>query len=93
LKKQQLTLYDKGSLTADHLYNLAKKLHKQGKLDILIIDYLQLMDGGKRSNGSDVQDISYITRKLKQLAQEIYIHSHSYQEQVLKQVGSLENHN
>jgi replicative DNA helicase len=68
-----LTLYDKGSLTADHLYNLAKKLHKQGKLDILIIDYLQLMDGGKRSNGSDVQDISYITRKLKQLAQEIYI--------------------
>jgi replicative DNA helicase len=31
------------------------------------------MDGGKRSNGSDVQDISYITRKLKQLAQEIYI--------------------
>lgn len=68
-----LTLYDKGSLTADHLYNLAKKLHKQGKLDVLIIDYLQLMDGGKRSNGSDVQDISYITRKLKQLAQEVYI--------------------
>lgn len=68
-----LTLYDKGSLTADHLYNLAKKLHKQDKLDILIIDYLQLMDGGKRSNGNDVQDISYITRKLKQLAQEIYI--------------------
>lgn len=69
----KLSIYDRGSLTADHLYNLSKKLNRQGKVDILIVDYLQLMDGGKRSSGSDVQDISYITRKLKQLAQELYI--------------------
>ena len=68
-----LSIYDRGSLTADHLYNMSKKLNRQGKLDVLIVDYLQLMDGGKRSNGNDVQDISYISRKLKQLAQELYI--------------------
>ena len=73
VKDFNLSIYDRGSLTADHLYNMAKKLHKQGKLDVLIVDYLQLMDGGKRSNGNDVQDISYISRKLKQLAQELYI--------------------
>lgn len=68
-----LSIYDRGSLTADHLYNMAKKLNKQGKMDVLIVDYLQLMDGGKRSNGNDVQDISYISRRLKQLAQELYL--------------------
>jgi replicative DNA helicase len=73
VKNFNLTIYDKGSMTVDHLYNLAKKMNRQGKLDVLLLDYLQLMDGGKRSTGNDVSDISYISRKLKQLAQEIYI--------------------
>ena len=73
VKSFNLTIYDKGSMTVDHLYNLAKKMNRQGKLDVLVVDYMQLMDGGKRSNGNDVSDMSYISRKLKQLAQEIYI--------------------
>jgi replicative DNA helicase len=73
VKSFNLTIYDKGSMTVDHLYNLAKKMNRQGKLDALVVDYMQLMDGGKRSNGNDVSDMSYISRKLKQLAQEIYI--------------------
>ena len=73
VKGFNLTIYDKGSMTVDHLYNLAKKMNRQGKLDALIVDYMQLMDGGKRSQGNDVSDMSYISRKLKQLAQEIYI--------------------
>jgi replicative DNA helicase len=73
VKEFNLTIYDKGSMTVDHLYNLAKKMNRQGKLDVLLLDYMQLMDGGKRSTGNDVSDISYISRKLKQLAQEIYI--------------------
>ena len=73
VKGFNLTIYDKGSMTVDHLYNLAKKMNRQGKLDALVVDYMQLMDGGKRSQGNDVSDMSYISRKLKQLAQEIYI--------------------
>lgn len=73
VKSFNLTIYDKGSMTVDHLYNLAKKMNRQGKLDVLLVDYLQLMDGGKKSQGNDVSDMSYISRKLKQLAQEIYI--------------------
>ena len=72
IKSFNLQIYDKGSLTVDHLFNLAKKLHKQNLLDLLVIDYLQLMNSGRKSQ-NDHSDLGYITRRLKQLAQEIYI--------------------
>lgn len=67
-----LYIFDRGMMTPMHLENLAKKLKKQGKLDTVIVDYLQLMDSGKK-NLSGVQDVTYISRKLKQLAQELSI--------------------
>ena len=65
-------IYDKGSLTVNHLFNLGKKMAKEGKVDLIILDYLQLMDSGKQSQ-NDNSDVSYISRKLKQLAQEIHV--------------------
>ena len=72
IKTFNLNVYDKGSLTVDHLYNLVKKLKKQKKIDFLILDYMQLLNSGKNNN-SDNSDISYISRRLKQLAMDVNV--------------------
>ncbi len=71
IKEFDWKIFDKGFMNIDHLYNLSKKLHKEGKLDVLVVDYIGLLDGGNKQ--SRVQEVSYITRRLKQLAQEISI--------------------
>src|SRR5579863_9315932 len=43
----------------------------QGKLDLLIVDYLQLMSGGGRRYENRTQEVSAISRGLKGLAKEL----------------------
>ena len=50
----------------------ARRLKMEHNLGFLVIDYLQLMDGGSRSE-SRVQEISEISRALKQIARELDI--------------------
>ncbi len=69
-----LYIYDGGSMSVEHLYNLSRKLKKQKKLDFIIVDYIQLMDTGKHTgDGNESVRIGYITRKLKMLAQDLYV--------------------
>ncbi|MFC1599604.1 replicative DNA helicase [Patescibacteria group bacterium] len=54
----------------------ARRLQMEHGLDLLIIDYLQLMSGGKSSQyggGNRTQEISEISRSLKSLARELNI--------------------
>ena len=53
----------------------ARRLQMEHGLDILIVDYLQLMSLGKGSTSitNRVQEISEISRSLKQLARELHI--------------------
>ena len=52
----------------------ARRLKMEHGLDMLMIDYLQLMSGGKKSyNGNRVQEISEISRSLKALARDLSI--------------------
>jgi len=54
----------------------ARRLQMEHGLDLLIIDYLQLMSGGKASSygsANRVQEISEISRSLKSLARELNI--------------------
>ncbi|MEK9159750.1 MAG: replicative DNA helicase [Patescibacteria group bacterium] len=53
----------------------ARRLQMEHGLDILIVDYLQLMSIGKGSTSitNRVQEISEISRSLKQLARELHI--------------------
>lgn len=45
---------------------------EQKKLDLIVVDYLQLMSGGKRSE-SRQQEVSQISRELKALAKELQV--------------------
>ena len=45
----------------------------QGKLDLLIVDYLQLMSGGGRRYENRTQEVSAISRGLKGLAKELNV--------------------
>ena len=65
-----MKVYDR-TLKIDSILAKAKKLKKQGKLDVLIIDYLQLVEGDKKQ--SREQEVSSISRKLKQLTKELNI--------------------
>lgn len=50
-----------------------RKLKREKGLDILMIDYLQLMQGSEKSNENRTQEISNITRTLKMAARELEI--------------------
>jgi len=45
----------------------------RGKLDLLIVDYLQLMSGGSRRYENRTQEVSAISRGLKALAKELQV--------------------
>ena len=55
--------------------NVAKKLNHKSKIDMIIIDYLQLLSGGDKTNKQQnrEQQISFISRQLKALAKELDI--------------------
>jgi len=52
----------------------ARRLQQsQGKLDLIIVDYLQLMSGGSRRYENRTQEVSAISRGLKGLAKELKV--------------------
>ena len=65
---------DNPMLTIPALRTRARRLFRKHNIDVIIIDYLQLMSGSdnKRNDGR-VQEISEITRGLKSIAKELNI--------------------
>ena len=53
----------------------ALRLHKEKGLDLVIVDHLQLIHGPDRGRGTDnrVQEISLISRSLKEIARELNV--------------------
>ncbi len=51
----------------------ARRLAAEYDLDLIIVDYLQLMQSGRRRLENRVQEISYISRSLKALARELNV--------------------
>lgn len=65
-------LDDTPALTPLQLRTKCRRLHLEFKLDLILVDYLQLMSGGIRSENR-VQEVSYISRNLKVLARELNV--------------------
>jgi replicative DNA helicase len=65
-------LDDTPAITPLQLRTKCRRLHMEIGLDLIIVDYLQLMSGDTRTDNR-VQEVSYITRNLKVLARELNV--------------------
>ncbi len=66
-------LDDQAALNIFELRAKARRLKQKHDIGMIIIDYLQLMSGGDGGNTNREQEISKISRDLKQLAKELEI--------------------
>jgi replicative DNA helicase len=76
IELQNLKFYvdETGGLSVAQLAARARRLKRQRGLDLLIDDYLQLLQGStRRSSENRVQEITEITTKLKALAKELNV--------------------
>lgn len=72
LSDTHIWLDDTPGLTPMQLRTKCRRLHLEYNLDLVIVDYLQLMSGDTR-NDNRVQEVSYISRNLKTLARELNV--------------------
>ena len=73
LQNAPIFVDDTPGLSVFELQSKARKLVKDKKIQLIIIDYLQLMNANGSSFGSREQEVSIISRSLKGLAKELDI--------------------
>jgi replicative DNA helicase len=76
IELQSLPFYvdETGGLSISQLTARARRLKRQKGLDLIVVDYIQLLQGsGKRGNDNRVQEITEITTSLKALAKELNV--------------------
>jgi replicative DNA helicase len=76
IELQHLPLFvdETGGLSISQLTARARRLKRQKGLDLIVVDYIQLLQGsGKRGNDNRVQEVTEITTSLKALAKELNI--------------------
>lgn len=71
LREAGIYLDEEGSITANELRSRARSIHREsGGLDLVVIDYLQLMQTSGRSDNR-AQEVAEFSRALKLLAKEL----------------------
>lgn len=73
LSNRYAHVYDGGALTVAEIKAKSMKIKMKTGLDVIVIDYLQLINGCGNSNGNRVYEISKISGELKNLARELNI--------------------
>ncbi len=68
----RIFLDDTPAITPLQLRTKCRRLHMEFGLDLIILDYIQLMGGDQRMENR-VQEVSYISRNLKILARELNV--------------------
>lgn len=69
VKSCQMVIDDGAALDISQVFSRARRQHRKAKTDLLIIDYLQLVKD--KSAGNRYEEVSSVSRKLKQLAKEL----------------------
>ena len=72
LSKSKIFIDDSAGLNIMELRAKARQLKSENDIDLLVVDYIQLLNAGSRSENRQ-QEISYISRSLKALAKELDI--------------------
>jgi len=73
LSRTSIFIDDTPSPTPTEVRTKARRLAAEYDLDLVIVDYLQLMSGGSSRRDNRVQEISYISRSLKAMARELKV--------------------
>lgn len=74
LNKSKIFIDDSVASSIPELRAKARRLQMEHGLDLLVIDYMQLMSTGNQSYaGNRVQEISEISRSLKQIGRELHV--------------------
>jgi len=64
---------DTPAITPIEMRTKCRRLQHEYGLDLIMVDYMQLMSAGKAYENNRVQEISYISRSLKELARELNV--------------------
>ncbi|PKK99046.1 MAG: replicative DNA helicase [Tenericutes bacterium HGW-Tenericutes-2] len=72
LSKLHISFDDSAAVSVADIRAKCRKLSQEGKLDFVVIDYLQLIKGDDRS-GNRQEEVAKISRSLKQMARELKI--------------------
>ncbi len=74
LDKIPLYIDESGGITVAQLAARARRLKRRNGLDLIVIDYLQLLSGSSRKSSENrVQELTEITTNLKALAKELEV--------------------
>ena len=75
INSNKLLVDDDGNTDLFGLKSISKRFNHKSKVDMIIVDYLQLLNGSDKSNKQQnrEQQISYLSRSLKALAKELDI--------------------
>ncbi|MGB7288392.1 MAG: replicative DNA helicase [Salaquimonas sp.] len=71
MQKIPLFIDETGGISIAQLAARARRLKRQRGLDVMVIDYIQLMQGSSKNAGNRVQEVTEITTGLKALAKEL----------------------
>ena len=73
IEKMNLFIDDTAGIKLSELVWKAKNLHKNGKLDMIVIDYLQLIIVSQSLRDNRQNEVSLIARTLKKLARDLNV--------------------
>lgn len=73
IKQFPIYICDKGGMTINEICSIAKNWKIKYGLKVMYVDYIQLITGNEKKGGNREQEISSISRRLKQLAKELHI--------------------
>ena len=73
LAKMGLHVSDATNQTPLDIWRTAQGVKMAGGLDLVIVDYIGLMSAGSQKKENRVQEVSYITRMLKNMAQALQV--------------------
>ena len=67
---KSMNIVDRGGLNVKDVCSITRKMNVERKVDVLLIDYLQLM---RYDKGREISELGNITRELKYLSKELQI--------------------
>ncbi len=75
LSKSRISIDDCAKITPAEILSKCRRIKSRngGQLDLVIIDYIQLMSSGRKNDENRTLEVASITRELKQIAKELQV--------------------